>query len=106
MAYNPPIHVAPPAKQARQARIDPGHASRLEIAQRLLREVRAYRAAEAEALAVAMWETMSIRDIARELDTSIPFVQRAGKNAGIPSRPVSWTPGDPHSPRGRWARSE
>lgn len=47
---------------------------------------------QAEAEAVALAPTMSIRDIARELDTSVPFVQTAFAKAGIPSRPIAATP--------------
>ena len=49
--------------------------------------------AEAEAAAVALYPTLAIRDIARDLDTTVAFVQLAAAKAGLPPRPVSMTPG-------------
>jgi hypothetical protein len=42
---------------------------------------------------------MSIRDIARDLDTSVPFVRHAAEKAGFPPRPVAMTPGDERTAR-------
>jgi transposase len=47
----------------------------------------------AEAAAVALYNDLSIRDIARELDTTAAFVQTAAAKAGLPPRPVADTPG-------------
>jgi hypothetical protein len=51
-----------------------------------------------------LWPVMSVRDIARELDTSVPFVQLAAEKAGLPSRAIAMTPGDPVNPRSPWKR--
>jgi hypothetical protein len=45
---------------------------------------------------------MSIRDIARDLDTSVPFVRHAAEKAGFPPRPVSLTPGQPYHRSNGW----
>jgi hypothetical protein len=45
--------------------------------------------------AVRLWPTMSIRDIACELDVTVAFVTAAGVAAGFPSRPTSHVPGEP-----------
>jgi hypothetical protein len=60
--------------------------------------------AQAEARVIEMWPRMSIRDIARELDTSVPFVQTAAAKAGLASRPIAYVPGAEPNPRSRWAR--
>jgi hypothetical protein len=54
------------------------------------------------AAAVALYDQMATRDIARELDTSVAVVQLAIAKAGLPSRPVSQTPGCPYANNQGW----
>jgi hypothetical protein len=64
------------------------------------REIRAARAATA----LALYPTTSIRDIAIATDWSVTGVLMAIRRAGLPSRPVSETPGQPPRQRGGGCR--
>jgi hypothetical protein len=42
---------------------------------------------------IALWPTMSTRDIARELDVTVSSVETQARHAGLASRPTAYVPG-------------
>ena len=60
--------------------------------------------AAAETAAVALYPSMSTRDIARNMGVTINFVEHAAKKAGLTPRPAAMVPGEPyHRSMGRRA---
>ena len=49
-----------------------------------------------------LWPTMSVRDIAMELDVTTNFVIGAATRAGLGSREISWVPGTPRRKHYDW----